>query len=116
MTKKIDELEISQRKLLGNELEPCSVDELQSLETQLERSLSKIRTKKNQLYLDEIKKLKEEEKLLVEENKKLREKCGLQLLTGEAKNPEEMRKQSLDQQVETELSIGLPKRLNTKNP
>ncbi|XWS49862.1 hypothetical protein CRYUN_Cryun12cG0039500 [Craigia yunnanensis] len=74
MAKKIDFLEDSKRKLLGNGLEPCSLNELQLLENQLERSLSRIRAKKNQLVWEQIEKLKEEERRLGEENSKLREK------------------------------------------
>jgi hypothetical protein len=34
------------RKLLGDELDTCAIDELQKIENQLERSLSKIRARK----------------------------------------------------------------------
>ncbi|KAG5028220.1 hypothetical protein JHK87_011734 [Glycine soja] len=46
MAKKIEHLEDSRRKLLGDELDKCSIDELQQLENQLERSLDKIRATK----------------------------------------------------------------------
>ncbi|KAG4930334.1 hypothetical protein JHK82_047399 [Glycine max] len=46
MAKKIEHLEDSRRKLLGDELDKCSIDELQQLENQLERSLDKIRARK----------------------------------------------------------------------
>ncbi|KAJ7010782.1 hypothetical protein NC653_001290 [Populus alba x Populus x berolinensis] len=48
LAKKIDILEVSKRKLLGDGLEPCSIDELQQLENQLERSLTRIRARKLQ--------------------------------------------------------------------
>ncbi|KAL5748629.1 hypothetical protein ACOSP7_025672 [Xanthoceras sorbifolium] len=107
MAKKIEILEVNKRKLLGEGLEPCSTDELQQLENQLDRSLSRIRARKNQLFREQIEKLKDKEKILLEENKKLREKCGMQL-----------RQQSLEQEevhvgdmdVETELYIGPPER------
>ncbi|KAL3018843.1 hypothetical protein AAZX31_05G048900 [Glycine max] len=73
MAKKIEHLEDSRRKLLGDELDKCSIDELQQLENQLERSLDKIRATKNQLFRKRIEKLKEEEKCLLEVNKRLRE-------------------------------------------
>jgi len=38
------------RKLLGDELDSCAIDELQQIENQLERSLSKIRARKVQFY------------------------------------------------------------------
>ncbi|XWS61859.1 hypothetical protein CRYUN_Cryun07bG0160900 [Craigia yunnanensis] len=60
MAKKIEFLEDSKRKLLGNGLESCSLDELQLIENQLERSLSRVRARKNQLFWEQIKKLKEE--------------------------------------------------------
>lgn len=46
MVKKIELLEANKRKLLGDGLEPCSVDELQQLENQLDRSLARIRARK----------------------------------------------------------------------
>ncbi|KAJ6308212.1 hypothetical protein OIU76_017898, partial [Salix suchowensis] len=46
LAKKIEHLEISKRKLLGDGLEPCSIDELNQLENQLERSLTRIRARK----------------------------------------------------------------------
>ncbi|XVF52785.1 hypothetical protein PTKIN_Ptkin05aG0046700 [Pterospermum kingtungense] len=77
MGKKIEFLEDSKQKLLGNGLEPCSINELQLLENQLERSLSRIRARKSQLFYEQIEKLKGEERLLGEENTKLREKVLL---------------------------------------
>ncbi|KAK8252230.1 hypothetical protein V6Z12_1Z016000 [Gossypium hirsutum] len=50
MAKKIELLENSKQKLLGNGLEPCSLNELNQLETNLERSLSRIRERKNLLF------------------------------------------------------------------
>ncbi|CDY68007.1 BnaCnng57290D [Brassica napus] len=46
LTKKIEQLEISKRKLLGKGIVACSIEELQQLENQLERGLSRIRAKK----------------------------------------------------------------------
>ncbi|KAL0738807.1 hypothetical protein Bca4012_015017 [Brassica carinata] len=60
LTKKIEQLEISKRKLLGKGIDACSIEELQQLENQLERGLSRIRAKKYQLLREEIEKLKEE--------------------------------------------------------
>ncbi|KAH9721635.1 Agamous-like MADS-box protein AGL19 [Citrus sinensis] len=64
MMTKLEFLEVAKRKLLGDGLEPCTIDELQQLENQLERSLSRIRARKNQLFREQIEKLKE--------------KCGMQ--------------------------------------
>ncbi|KAK8626089.1 hypothetical protein V6N13_133741 [Hibiscus sabdariffa] len=46
LAKKIESLEDCKQKLLGKGLEPCSLTELQQLENQLERSLSRIRDRK----------------------------------------------------------------------
>lgn len=43
MAKEIEVAEIQRRKLLGESLESCSVEELHDIELQLERSLSNIR-------------------------------------------------------------------------
>ncbi|XWS49000.1 hypothetical protein CRYUN_Cryun13aG0126000 [Craigia yunnanensis] len=107
MAKKIEFLEDSKRKLLGNGLDPCSLNELQLLENQLERSLSRIRARKNQLFREQIEKLKEEERRLGEENAKLREKCGMRLRQSSISLSDELQNQSMD--VETELFIGPPK-------
>ncbi|CAI9092129.1 OLC1v1027302C1 [Oldenlandia corymbosa var. corymbosa] len=58
MAKKIELLELSQRKLLGQNIGSCSLEELQQLDNQLERSLKSIRTKKAELYKQEIERLK----------------------------------------------------------
>ncbi|XP_057511516.1 agamous-like MADS-box protein AGL19 isoform X2 [Actinidia eriantha] len=96
MLEKIEFLEASKR-LLGDGLESCSIDELQEVENQLEQSLSNIRARKNQLFKETIRQLKEEEKILTEENAKLREKVDGKQST-----------QKENVEVETELFIGLP--------
>ncbi|KAK3447286.1 hypothetical protein EUGRSUZ_A02846 [Eucalyptus grandis] len=58
MSRKIELLEASKRKFLGQGLESCSVDELQEISVQLERSLSTIRVKKDQLFKEQIEQLK----------------------------------------------------------
>ncbi|CAN1332767.1 Agamous-like MADS-box protein AGL19 [Linum perenne] len=50
----------SSRRLMGECLETCSTAELRKLECQLERSLSRIRARKNQLFMEQIDKLREE--------------------------------------------------------
>ncbi|WCJ26129.1 MADS-box transcription factor 56 [Euphorbia peplus] len=112
LAKKIELLEVSKRKMLGDGLEPCSVDELQELENQLDRSLTRIRTRKNQLLRDQIEKLKENERILLEENKRLRVKCGMQAVekSGNKKQTDEEGDGDKDREsmeVETELFIGL---------
>lgn len=103
MIKKLEFLEVTKRKLLGDGLDPCPIDELQQLENQLERSLSRIRARKNQLFREQIEKLKEKEKILTEENMKLREQCGMQ-------PRQASEEQEVYMDVETELFIGPPER------
>ncbi|XP_030472433.1 MADS-box protein SOC1-like [Syzygium oleosum] len=109
MVKKIELLEVSKRQLSGEVLDTCSVEELQSLQNQLERSLSKTRARKNQLFQEQIEQLKQKEKKLSDENKKLQNRNGMrELLQFVTVHPEVPRGRGLD--VETELSIGCPRR------
>ncbi|EEF51068.1 mads box protein, putative [Ricinus communis] len=114
LAKKIELLEVSKRKLLGDGLEPCSVDELQQLENQLERSLTRIRTRKNQLFGEKIEKLREEEKILMEENTKLRKKCGMKPMELTTKKQQIADRESME--VETELFIGPPETRIAQKP
>ncbi|KAK4746430.1 hypothetical protein SAY87_012742 [Trapa incisa] len=77
MMKKMELLEDSKRKLLGEGLASCTIEDLQNIEQQLEYSISKIRARKTQVYIEQIGKLKEKEKTLKAENAVLSEKCGL---------------------------------------
>ncbi|RZC57629.1 hypothetical protein C5167_004936 [Papaver somniferum] len=112
LAKKIENLEASKRKLMGEGLESCSIDELQTAENQLEKSLLNIRARKNQLYREKIEQLKQKEKQLLEENGVLCEKCGPR--QGEPQHqkreitPYEITPDS--HEVETELQIGRPER------
>ncbi|XP_022156217.1 agamous-like MADS-box protein AGL19 [Momordica charantia] len=107
MTKKLEHLEVCKRKLLGDGLDLCSIEELQQLERQLERSLSKIRSRKYQMLKEEIVKLKEEEKMLLEENAALLKKVGTESeQRAEAKQRSEGHQEIME--VETELFIGPP--------
>ncbi|KAG8390285.1 hypothetical protein BUALT_Bualt01G0067700 [Buddleja alternifolia] len=74
IAKKIELLENSRRKLLGHDIEECSVEEVQEIENQLERSLKNIRERKTQLFKEEIEKLQAKEKILLEEKARLIEK------------------------------------------
>ena len=108
-TKKLEHLELSKRKLLGDGLDTCSIEELQQIENQIERSLSKIRTRKNQLFKEEIEKLKEREKYLIEENRRLRKKCGIEeddCLSKEQDVELLVTENQQSEEVETELFIG----------
>ncbi|CAN4125747.1 unnamed protein product [Withania somnifera] len=116
LMKKIELLESSKRKLLGDGLESCSLEELQQIEKQLEKSVVTIRARKMQVYREQMERSKEKEKALRAENVILRKKFeGL----------EERRKPSGEKEgeviicieggggsdksdVETELFIGPP--------
>ncbi|GLU21007.1 hypothetical protein SLE2022_371740 [Rubroshorea leprosula] len=76
MVKKIEFLEVSKRKLLGQGLGSCSVEELQEIDSQLEQSLKNIRAREAQLHKEQIQELKAKERKLLKENVKLCEKCG----------------------------------------
>ncbi|KAF9685762.1 hypothetical protein SADUNF_Sadunf03G0087700 [Salix dunnii] len=125
LAKKIELLEVSKRKLLGEGLEPCSTDDLQQLENQLERSLTRIRARKNQLFREQIQKLKGEEKILLEENTRLREKvlvlcmfyelsdptlssCGMQPRELSSAKKQQHLEDRRVMEVETDLFIGPP--------
>ncbi|XP_048322092.2 MADS-box protein SOC1 isoform X2 [Ziziphus jujuba] len=104
MMKKIELLEVSKRKLLGEGLGACSIEELQQIEQQLERSVSSIRARKTQVFKEQIEQLKE--------------KCGaqsVQPLNGQRENlgyPESC----LSSDVETDLFIGPPERRAKRLP
>ncbi|XP_026440733.1 agamous-like MADS-box protein AGL14 [Papaver somniferum] len=59
LAKKIENLEASKRKLMGEDLESCSIDELETAENQLEKSLLNIREKMNQLQRENIKQVEQ---------------------------------------------------------
>ncbi|XP_068464984.1 agamous-like MADS-box protein AGL19 isoform X2 [Phaseolus vulgaris] len=108
MTKRIEQLDNSRRKLLGDELDPCSIDELRQVENQLERSLEKIRARKNQMFKEQIEKLKGEEKCLLEVNKRLREQIERQHYLRD--EDLEVVAEKREEEVETELFIGRPEK------
>nr|XP_018681698.1 PREDICTED: MADS-box transcription factor 50-like isoform X2 [Musa acuminata subsp. malaccensis] len=103
LAKKIEALEASKQKLLGEELESCSSSELHELEGKIEQSLRSIRARK-------IAKLKVKESSLVKENALLHEKCKLLPQIPSAGSKEFPPRSTLGQQteVETELRIGCP--------
>ncbi|CAL5196208.1 unnamed protein product [Lathyrus oleraceus] len=112
MMKRIDLLETSKRKLLGEGLGTCSIEELQKIEQQLERSITKIRAKKTQVFREQIDHLKEKEKTLIAENVMLSEKydkySSQQAKKDDRKNIAEGEAFAASSDVETELFIGLP--------
>nr|XP_027089364.1 MADS-box protein SOC1-like isoform X2 [Coffea arabica] len=66
LRKKIELLEETTRKLLGDGLDSSSIGELQQVERQLEKSLSIIRSRKILLFCERINQLKEEVKYAFE--------------------------------------------------
>ncbi|KAH8492484.1 hypothetical protein H0E87_021879 [Populus deltoides] len=71
MAKKIEIIKILQRKLLGQDLDSCSPEELHDIGNQLEISLSNIRARKTQLFKEQIEQLQAKERLLLMENARL---------------------------------------------
>lgn len=65
------------RQLMGQDLSGLGVKELQTLENQLELSLRCIRTKKDQLLIDEIHELNRKGSLVHQENVELYKKVNL---------------------------------------
>ncbi|XP_057763371.1 MADS-box protein AGL42-like isoform X1 [Arachis stenosperma] len=114
LAKKIELLELSQRKLMGQGLSSCSFDELVGIENQLVSSLQNIRLKKAQLYREHIEQLQNKEKDLLLENAKLTEMCVQRKKSeeqwgkqrGATLSPSPSNQSSV--LVETELFIGLP--------
>ncbi|TMW89367.1 hypothetical protein EJD97_017265, partial [Solanum chilense] len=113
LMKKIELLEKSKRKLLGESLESCSLEELQQMENQLEWSINIIRARKMEVFREQIERLKENVKDLASENVMLLEKCGgfeMQQISGGEDVSIVISSEKSD--VETELLIGLPMSLN----
>ncbi|KAK6117594.1 hypothetical protein DH2020_048673 [Rehmannia glutinosa] len=111
MARKIELLENSHRKLLGHNIGNCSMEELQEIDNQLERSLKNIRARK---YLTNFQYFEFSFAIpgnfLLEENAKLSEKCGFRPSDGPAKH-KEIRchsRSTLGSEVVTELFIGPP--------
>nr|AGB51015.1 MADS box transcription factor SOC1 variant 10 [Brassica nigra] len=112
MMKKIEQLEASKRKLLGDGIGSCSIEELQQIEQQLEKSVKCVRARKTQVFKEQIEQLKQKEKALAVENEKLAEKWGShEIEVWSNKNQESGRgdeESSPSSEVETQLFIGLP--------
>lgn len=113
LEKKIKSLELSKRKLLGDGLDACPMEELQQLEAQLDKGLARIRKRKNASYRERIGKLYEEEKLLLEENARLTAQLGMPLSLPRDQQDEDNEEDDVDMaDVETELFIGPPRKHN----
>nr|KYP76934.1 MADS-box protein SOC1 [Cajanus cajan] len=99
-------------KFLGEGLGSCSIEELHRIEQQLQRSISNVRARKTQVFMEQIEELKEKEKALLEEKARLSEKHGTDpqpTTKDQTENqPQNYAESSLSSDVETELFIGLP--------
>ncbi|KAK6152642.1 hypothetical protein DH2020_012281 [Rehmannia glutinosa] len=71
---RIELLQRNTRNYVGEDLDPLSLRELQSLQHQLENALKRIRTRKNQLMLESISQLQKKEKSLQDQNNLLAKK------------------------------------------
>ncbi|KMT10842.1 hypothetical protein BVRB_5g113460 [Beta vulgaris subsp. vulgaris] len=71
---RVEFLQQSQRNLLGEDLAPLAIKELEQLEHQLELSLKQIRSTKSQHMLDQLAELRKREQALVENNRNLMKK------------------------------------------
>lgn len=112
--KKIELLEESQRKLLGEGLDSCSTDELEQMERQLERSLRSIRARKSTLLNEQIEQLKEQQKKLTRANTELRNKRDMQ--PGQQSIFVAAQPKALPMEVETGLFIGPPSERQSRTP
>ncbi|AED96137.1 K-box region and MADS-box transcription factor family protein [Arabidopsis thaliana] len=102
MVKKIEVLEVHNRKMMGQSLDSCSVKELSEIATQIEKSLHMVRLRKAKLYEDELQKLKAKERELKDERVRLSLKVG--------ERPMGMPSGSKEKEdVETDLFIGFLK-------
>lgn len=81
---RVDYLEHSRNILLGEHLEPLSINELQQLENQVEMSVKQIRSTKMQVMVDQVCDLNRKEQILQDANRNLRKKAQEAVITFEA--------------------------------
>ncbi|KAI3783909.1 hypothetical protein L1987_42999 [Smallanthus sonchifolius] len=114
---KLEHLEASGRKFLGEDIESCSLDEISELGSKLEHTLRTIRARKACLCKELIEKLEAEERCLLEENARLwQQKTSLcQKLVGISPPKYSMKQKDIlacresiqFSEVETDLFLGL---------
>nr|UXR27456.1 MADS transcription factor AGL6-2 [Delphinium anthriscifolium] len=78
LRRKYESLQRSQRHLLGQDLGPLNVKELQNLEKQLEGALSQTRQRKTQIMMEQMEDLRRKERHLGDLNKQLKDKLQLE--------------------------------------
>nr|AKE50811.1 MADS-box transcription factor MADS2 [Ginkgo biloba]BAD93166.1 MADS-box transcription factor GbMADS2 [Ginkgo biloba] len=76
LRQQIDILQNANRHLMGDALTSLSVKELKQLEIRLERGISRVRSKKNEMLLEEIEIMQRREHILLAENQFLRTKIA----------------------------------------
>ncbi|KAL7233284.1 hypothetical protein ACSBR1_017002 [Camellia fascicularis] len=76
---KFESLQCTQRHLLGEDLGPLSVRELQNLEKQLEGAVAQTRQRKTQIMVEQMEELRQKERQLGDMNKQLKIKVSLEL-------------------------------------
>ncbi|KAK4415972.1 Agamous-like MADS-box protein MADS3 [Sesamum alatum] len=81
---KYESLQRTQRHLLGEDLGPLSVKELQNLEKQLEGALAQARQRKTQILMEQMEELRRKERELGDMNKQLKIKVSLEMSSLEA--------------------------------
>ncbi|CAG7883419.1 unnamed protein product [Brassica rapa] len=104
MVNRIELLQLHCRKLMGQDLGSCSVDELNEITIQIEKSLTLIRSRKAKVHEEEVGKLKaefEEKPLWMQSGSLESENNALSSSAFENMNISD---------VETDLFIGLPRR------
>ncbi|XP_078164734.1 agamous-like MADS-box protein MADS2 isoform X2 [Carex rostrata] len=71
---RVESLQLNQRNLLGEDLAPLNMTQLDMLENQIELSLTRIRSSKSQTMLDQLFDLKRKEQNLQDANRDLKRK------------------------------------------
>ncbi|KAL8233032.1 hypothetical protein R6Q57_002810 [Mikania cordata] len=115
----IQQLEASKRKLLGQDLVSCSLEEISEISSKLEQTLRTIRARKTCLHMEIIENLEAKEKCLLEENARLcqeittlsQKDAGISHPNKQSMKEKDMGTCSKSMQlteVETDLFIGLP--------
>ncbi|KAL1830255.1 hypothetical protein DCAR_0209688 [Daucus carota subsp. sativus] len=88
---KYESLQRTQRHLLGEDLGPLSLKELQSLEKQLEGALGQTRHRKSQVMVEQMEELRRKERHLGDVNKQLKIKVSFELSLQESSGVHEYR-------------------------